>query len=140
MLSVIKQISFFAAISGIFLAASQQSEITQTQISPSEFQRETVLREVFGTKTIEGLNSHFANRFERARERAMVLAQQVEDHELSLMEARDSLFDILIQMDRGQGLAILRNPATVASSVKTTPVPKFQKSELKVLKIATESK
>ena len=131
MLSVMKQMTFFAAVSGIFLAAAESSEITYTQLLPADFQREALLREVFGTKTIEGLTSHFAGRFDRARERAKDLAQKVEDHELSLMGARDSLFDILIQMDRSEALVSLPDRTTVASSVKKTPVPEFQNSEVK---------
>ena len=112
MLSVLKRISVFVAIPGMLLfTTSVPSQIAHAQSSPGDSAREAVLREVFGTKVIEGLNSLFADRFESARERAMDLAQKVEDHELSLMEARDSLFKLLVQMDRGESLISLSDPA-----------------------------
>ncbi|MBI3555807.1 MAG: hypothetical protein HY074_06065 [Deltaproteobacteria bacterium] len=81
-----------------FLAVSS---VAHAQDHVTDSPRAAVLRKVFGDSVVNGLQALSPLKFKGAREMAMDLAQQVQDHELNVKEARNSLLAILEKMDRG---------------------------------------
>jgi hypothetical protein len=110
MVSLLKRIAAFAVLSALFLATALIWQDANAEIYLANSTRAWVLREVFDSRVIEGLSNLSADRFDSALERAMDLAQEVEEHKISVQQARNALSEILIKMDRGESLAGLPDP------------------------------
>ncbi len=94
-----------------FAALLATAHFASAEIYITDPSREAILHRVFGGDVDKGLHGLFQERYSDAYERALELAQEVEDHQLTATQARAQLLTALQRMDRGQSLGDLPDPA-----------------------------
>ena len=130
----VKTFSALEIISVLFFATLMLAQIGHAQVYVPATERETALRNVFGYRVAEGLTGLSGDRFDGARQRAMDLAEKVEDHDMSVKEARSSLLAVLLKMNRGESLAgfpdpefeivgVIQRGSALGKETSATPAP-----------------
>ncbi len=88
-------------LSVLMVAILAVASAAQAQDYAPDAPRTAVLRKIFGDTVVKGLDNLPLHSFKGAREIALELAQKVNEHSLSVKEARSSLLSILVKMDQG---------------------------------------